>query len=319
MIDNPYWGNSFFEFFATLAYRLYMYVTGASMHLATDELQLLVLLFLSATAAMIGTFFVLRKMTMLANALSHTILPGVVLAYLSYHFYIGPQEAFDFSHLLPSDAFLIAGALASAFVTTFLTRLVVSHLPIAEDASIGMVFTLLFAVGIILVTTLTKSAHIGAELLMGNVDALHIDDLKLMFWIFVANTAVMIIGWRPMFLTSFDPLFAKMCNISNEKISYLLMAQVSICAIGAFRAVGVLLFLAFLVTPPLLARRLTNKLTVMTLLSCLIAVGASFIGVAMSRHILTIYDLSCSTAGLIVTILAVCYGLSLALIRPAKA
>lgn len=311
MIENPYWGNDFFQFFYTLIWRLWAFMLGSDQKLASDELQLLVLLFLSATAALIGTFFVLRKMTMLANALSHTILPGVVLAWLAYYFYQGPEVAFDFSHLLPSDIFLIAGALGSAFVTTFLTRMVVAYLPVAEDASIGMVFTLLFAIGIILVTTLTKSAHIGAELLMGNVDALHFDDLKLMFWIFVANAAIMILFWRPLFLTSFDPLFARMCGISNDKISYLLMAQVSVCAIGAFRAVGVLLFLAFLVAPPLLARRLTHKLKTMALLSCLLAVGASLVGVALSRHMLSSYDVPCSTAGLIVTILAAAYGLSL--------
>ncbi|MCE5294106.1 MAG: metal ABC transporter permease [Chlamydiales bacterium] len=319
MIENPYWDSDFFGFFGILIKRACLFLSGERFPLVSDELQLLVLVLLSATAAVIGTFFVLRKMTMLANALSHTILPGVVLAFLAYHYYDTPHEAFDFSHLLPSDAFLIGGALASAFVTTFLTRVIVSMLPIAEDASIGMVFTFLFAAGIIMVTTLTKSAHIGVELLMGNVDALHINDLKLMFWIFVVNTAITIVCWRPLFLTSFDPLFAKMCGISNNKISYLLMAQVSICAIGAFRAVGVLLFLAFLVTPPLIARRLTNKLVAMTLLSCLIAIGASLLGVAISRHILSIYELPGSTAGLVVTLLAAGYGLSLALITRAKA
>ncbi len=319
LLQNPYWDNNFFQFFYTLLVRLWQFLTGNTMELASDELQLCVLILLSVTAAFIGTFFVLRKMTMLANALSHTILPGVVLAYVAYHFYSAPREAFDFSHLLPSDAFLIAGALVAAFVTTFLTRAVVSSLPVAEDASIGMVFTLLFAIGIILVTTLTKSAHVGAELLMGNVDALHMDDLKLMFWIFVLNTFVLIAFWRPLFLTSFDPLFARMCGISNDKVSYLLMAQVSICAIGAFRAVGVLLFLAFLVTPALVARRFTNKLKLMALIACLVAMGASFLGVAISRHMLTVYELPGSTAGLVVVILAITYSLSLALIRPAKA
>lgn len=319
MIKNPYWGNSFFQFFYTLLERMQAFLLGEPLVLASDELQLLVLLFLSATAALIGTFFVLRKTTMLANALSHTILPGVVLAYLAYHVYGGLSQPFDFLSLLPSDAFLLAGALGSAFVTTFLTRVIVAYLPVAEDASIGMVFTLLFAVGVILVTTLTKSAHIGAELLMGNVDALHIHDLGLMFWIFVGSVAIMVLFWRSLYLTSFDPLFAKMCGISNEKVGYLLMALVSVCAIGAFRAVGVLLFLAFLVTPPLIARRLTHKLKAMAALSCVIAVGASVAGVALSRHILTWYDLPCSTSGLIVTILATCYGLSLALIKPSRA
>lgn len=320
MTNNPYWDNDFFQFFYTLIQRLGQFFLGEAMELASDELQLLVLVLVSTTSALIGTFFVLRKMTMLANALSHTILPGVVLAYLAYHIYQGPSTGhIDFSHLLPSDAFLIGGALASAFLTTFLTRTIVSQLPVGEDASIGMVFTLLFAIGIILVTSLTKSAHIGAELLMGNVDALHIDDLKFMFWIAVVNICIVVLSWRQLFVTSFDSLFAKMCGISNEKISYMLMAQVSIVAIGAFRAVGVLLFLSFLVTPPLIARRFTHKLKTLTIVACLIAVIASFIGVAFSRHMLSYYELPGSTAGLIVTILALTYGLSLALIRPAKA
>ncbi|MBS0635672.1 MAG: metal ABC transporter permease [Verrucomicrobia bacterium] len=289
------------------------------MELASDELQLLVLVLVSITSALIGTFFVLRKMTMLANALSHTILPGVVLAYLAYHFFHGTNGHIDFSHLLPSDGYLIAGALLSSFVTTFLTRAIVSALPVAEDASIGMVFTLLFAVGIILVTSLTKSAHIGAELLMGNVDALHYDDLTFMFWIATVNIAILLLSWRPLFATSFDALFAKMCGISNEKVSYLLMAQVAIIAIGAFRAVGVLLFLAFLVTPALIARRFTHKLKNLALASCLIALFASVIGVAFSRHMLSYYELPGSTAGLIVTILALAYGLSLAVIKPVRA
>ncbi len=313
---NPYWGTDFFGFFATLVSRFFQFVTKGSTPLATDELQLLVLVTLSITASFIGTFFVLRKMTMLANALSHTILPGVVIAYLAYHYMYTPQGEYDFSHLLPSDSLLILAALGSALVTTFLIHLIVTHLPVAVDASIGMVFTLLFAFGIILVTSLTKSSHIGAELLMGNVDALHYDDLVLMFWILIVTVIGMLIFWRKLFATSFDPLFASMCGMSNTKMSYFLMGLVSLCAIGAFRAVGVLLFLAFLVTPPLIARRLTNRLTHMVALSCLVGVIASLVGVALSRHILSYYDEACSTAGLVVTILAIMYGLSLAITRP---
>jgi len=308
-MHNPYWGNTFFQFFETLFVRLSLFcVSSTPMELAADELQLLVLVLLSVTAALIGTFFVLRKMTMLANALSHTILPGVVLAYLAYHYFHSPVgEAFDFSHLLPSDIYLLVGALGSSFLTMFLIRFVASGLHIKEDAAIGMIFTLLFALGIILVTALTKSAHIGAELLMGNVDALSLGDLSLAWGIFVATVGIIVLAWRPLFLTSFDPLFAKMCGISNEKMNYLVMALGSIAAIGAFRAVGVLLFLAFLVTPPLIARRLTHSLVAMACISCLVGIIASLVGVALSRHILSFYGQALSTAGLIVTILALAF------------
>ncbi len=312
MMQNPYWGSSFFQFFEILLSRILLVFSGnGSLTLASDELQLLVLILLSITSALIGCFFVLRKMTMLANALSHTILPGVVLAYLAYHYYRTPLADFDFSHALPSDAFLLLGAFLSGLLTLFLIRLVVSVLPIKEDAGIGMVFTLLFALGIILVTALTKSAHIGAELLMGNVDALHPDDLQLSFWIAIFTLLVIVLAWRPLSLSSFDPLFAKMCGISNEKVNYLVMLLGSLAAISAFRAVGVLLFLAFLVTPPLIARRLTNNLLTMVFLSCLIGIVASIIGVALSRHILSVYGTPLSTTGLIVTLLALSFGISL--------
>ncbi len=321
MSINPYWGCDFLGFFAILFRRIYTFIAEgpSAMQLASDELQLLVLLILSITAAFIGTFFVLRKMTMLANALSHTILPGVVIAYLVYHYFYTPGQELDFGHLLPSDSLLILAALGSSVLTTFLIQLISAHLPVAVDASIGMVFTFLFALGIILVTSLTKSSHIGAELLMGNVDALHIDDLILLFWIFIVTAVVILLFWRKLFVTSFDPLFAGMCGISNTKMSYLLMALVSLTAIGAFRAVGVLLFLAFLVTPPLVARRLTHTLTHMVMLSCVVGVSSSLVGVALSRHILSYYNEACSTAGLVVTILALIYGITLALIRPSKA
>ena len=89
------------------------------------------------------------------------------------------------------------------------------------------------------------------------------------------------------------------------------MGLVSICAIGAFRACGVLIFLAFLVTPTLIARRLSHSLKAVVLLSCLAAAISSVVGVALSRHILSVYGVACSTSGIIVTLLALGYGVTL--------
>jgi len=321
MTQNPYWGSDFFSFFAILFSRVQeFFVLGPSqMQLASDELQLFVLTLISISSALIGTFLVLRKMAMLANALSHTILPGVVFAYLGYHYFYASPNEIDFSHLLPSDSLLVVAGLASGLVTAYLTQTLVQHLHQAEDASIGMVFTFLFAIGIILVTAFTKSSHVGAELLMGNVDALHRADLSLIFWIFVANLTIFALLWRPFFVSTFDPLFSSMCGISNAAIGYLLMGQVAVCAIGAFRAVGVLLFLAFLVTPPLIARKCTHNLKVMAGFACLVGALSSLIGVAFSRHLLSVYALPCSTSGLIVTLLAIVYGFSLAIISRPRA
>lgn len=307
-MNNPYWQNSFFEFFITFLGRVF---GGFSGPLFADELQLFVLIVIAVSSALCGTFLVWRRMTMLANSLSHTILAGIVIAYLFYSWLYQPKLALDFSHLLPSDTFLLAAGILMALLTTFLTQAACFLFGISEDASTGIVFTLLFAVGILLVTSLTKSAHVGVELLMGNVDALSYEDLSLGVAVCLGNIFLVLTLWRALFLTSFDPIFAQVSGISVRFYSYLLMVQVAVTAVGAFRAVGVLLFLAFLVTPPLIARRLTDDFKKVLLYSCFVGVFASFLGVALSRHLLSAYSLAVSTGALVVTLLFMIYMLTL--------
>ncbi|MBS0654262.1 MAG: metal ABC transporter permease [Verrucomicrobia bacterium] len=304
-MTNPYWGNDFFEFFVTLAVRLKEFLLGGFSHmqLASDELQMLVLILISISSALVGTFLVLRRMTMLANALSHTILAGVVIAFLAYHAFIAPSEAFDFSHLLPSDALLVASAFICAMVTTFLTQSCIRFLKVPEDASTGIVFTFLFAAGIVLVTALSRNAHIGIELLMGNVDALQQGDLQLVFWVFVTNCLLFFLFWRAFFVTTFDPVFAHIFGLSNMVFGYLMMALVALSSIAAFRAVGVLMVLAFFVTPVLVARLWIHRLCPLAFLACAIGVATSIVGVALSRHLLSVMGLACSTSAIVVTLL----------------
>jgi manganese/zinc/iron transport system permease protein len=307
-MNNPYWQNSFFEFFITLVTRLFEGFRGA---LFSDEVQLFVLIAIAISSALCGTFLIWRRMSMLANSLSHTILAGIVMAYLVYSWLYQPSARLDFSRLLPSDSFLLGAGILMALLTTFLTQSACLLFGISEDASTGIVFTLLFAVGILLVTSLTKSAHVGVELLMGNVDALSYDDLLLGVTICFANIFIVLILWRALFLTSFDPIFAQVSGISVGFYSYLLMILVAITAVAAFRAVGVLLFLALLVTPPLIARRLTDNFKKVLLYSCLVGATASLLGVAFSRHLLSVYSLAVSTGALVVSLLFVLYMLTL--------
>jgi manganese/zinc/iron transport system permease protein len=310
-VANPYYSNNFFEFFWTLSCRLFAFLSGSELHLATDELQILVLSLIAISAGLVGVFLVLRKMTMLANALSHTILAGVVLAYLAYRWLkIGPDN-FDFSHLLPSESMLFLAALIMAFLTNFLTELLVTKMRMREDASCGIVFTFLFALGVVLVTVLSRNAHIGAELLMGNTDALHFDDLLFQCKVTVLNVALLVGFWRAFFVTTFDPIFSKVLGISSVLFGYILMGQTAVTTIAAFRAVGVLLVLAFFVAPPLIVRLWTNRLVPLLVYSAVTGVVASLVGVAVSRHMLSVYSLPISTSGLVVCVLTFLYFLSL--------
>lgn len=310
--SNPYYQETFWGFFAQLALRIWAFLRGdfPLANLASDEVQVFVLMGVAASSALVGSFLVLRKMTMLANSLSHTILLGIVIAYLLSHGSVLSAES-NHSSQINIEAMLFA-ALITGIVTAFLTEFLTKTARLQEDASTGIVFTSLFALGIVLITLFTRSAHIGTEVVMGNVDALHVDDLKLVYVILGVNVLLFVLFFKEYKITTFDSGLAKALGISLLFFNYLLMAQVSMTAIGAFRAVGVLMVLAFITGPPLIARFLTHDLKKMLWMAVGLGCLASLIGVALSRHILTVYGESLSTAGLVVCVIAGLFVLVLA-------
>ncbi len=294
---NPYWGQDFFGFFATLFRRL----TGSLPleALPSDEVQLLALMGISCACALMGVFLTLKKMTMLANSMSHTVLLGIVMAYI-LTFYVSSQLTLDIHTLL-------IAALITAFLTTGLTQLFIHVVKLQEDASIGLVFTTLFALGIVLVTVFTKNMHIGIEAVMGNIDALDPHDLKLVGFVLALDLVVILLCFKEFKVTAFDPALANALGIRSTLFSHLLMVLTAITCIGAFRSVGVLLVLAFIVGPVLMARLLTNNLKTLISLSCALGMLCSLIGVAFSRNLLSVYHLPVSTAGLVVTLMGLVY------------
>jgi len=282
---NPYYNQDFFGFFATMFQRIFQFPH----ELASDEVQMIVLVLISISAALVGTTLVLRGMAMLANSISHTILIGVVIAYL---FARGAHE-------MNMGAFVTASVLM-AIITAFLTEWLTKFTKLKEDASTGLVFTSFFAVGIILVTMLTKSAHIGTEVVMGNADALVVSDISSVFGIACLNVLLYCLFYKEYAITTFDPGLARSLGISPGLFNYLLMVQVALTAVAAFRAVGVIMVLAMLVGPTLTARFLTNRLSRVFVYSAGIGCLASVLGVSTARHLLSVYGLAISTGGLVV-------------------
>lgn len=270
-------------------------MTGVKLSLAQDELQLLTLMAAAISCALVGTFLIYRKMTMLANSLSHTLLFGLVIAFLLS----SAEEITDLS----LGSFVLASFISSiltASLTLFLTK--TAHLQ--EDASIGVVFSTLFALGIVLVNIYSRNSHLSQEVVMGSVDALHWSDLRLTFFVLVVNTVLIALFYKELVATTFDPCYAALLGISTIAMNSLVVVLCSLTAVGAFRSVGVLMVLSFMTAPPLMARRFVAGLKPMLLLSCLIGCLASLVGVALSRHLFTVHHLALSTGGLVVTIMA---------------
>ncbi len=298
---NPYYGQDFLQFFGVLLQRLGGLLSG-QLPLATDELQMAVLVGVSLSTAIVGTFLVLRRMAMLANSLSHSILLGIVLTFLLSH---GAGMVIDATHTHASLNFhlLFLAAIGTGLVTAFLTEFLTKTVKLQEDASIGLVFNSFFSLGVILVTIYTRNVHLGTEAVMGNVDALHPDDLRLVSLIALVNLVLFALFYRGYKITTFDPQLSTVLGYRPSLYNYLLMLQVSITCVGAFRAIGVLLVLAFLTGPPLIARRLTHRLRTMLGLSIAISISASVIAVALSRHLLSMYGIPLSTSGVVVCII----------------
>ncbi len=307
-MTNPYYDQDLPGFFWVLLQRLFLFAQGkiGLADLASDEVQMTVLALIAISSGLIGSFLMLRRMTMLANALSHTILLGIVLAFLLTNHH---AEAGHLGHL-NIEAMLFA-AVITGLVTAFLTQFLTSTIGLQEDASTGIVYNTLFALGIVLVTLFTRNAHVGIEAVMGNVDALLIEDIQLVFIILILNVVIVGLFYKEFKATTFDPLLARALGMSAALFNYLLMLQVSVTCIGAFRAVGVIMVLALMTGPALTARLLTHRLGTLLWLAAGLGVVASVLGVAIARHVLTVHGLPLSTAGLVVCIIVGIFAMTL--------
>ena len=308
---NPYWGKDIFSFMMLFFHRMWQLLTGEiSWHqLASDEIQILVLSAVGVASALVGVFLVLKKMTMMANALSHTVLLGIVLSYLLL-------QAVTTTGLVTFNAtMLFVASLIAAVLTVTLIEICQKFFKLQQDASIGLIFTFLFALGIVLVTIYSRNTHLGIEAIMGNMDALHRDDLIFAFNILCINTVTTIVLFNYYKILAFDPVFTKCVHGASWIFQYILMLQTALTAVGAFRAVGVFLFLIFLTAPVLSAKLFTQKLKILIVYAILISLGCALVSVALSRHLFSMYGLAVSTAGLACVCTSLTYPLSLAVIK----
>ncbi|MCC6152634.1 MAG: metal ABC transporter permease [Candidatus Hydrogenedentes bacterium] len=225
----------------------------------------------SAACALVGCFLVLRKQAMMGDAISHSVLPGIVIAFL-----ITQSRA-------PVPMLLGAGALG--ILTAFATNALERHGRLQPDASIGVTFTWLFAVGVILISAFAGHVDLDAEcVLYGEIasspwDIWLIGDTDMgprAVWILgaitVANIVFVTLGYKQLKLTSFDPEMAAALGINVTLWHYLLLGFVSFTTVGAFESVGAILVVAMLIVPPNTAYLLTDRLSRMLIYSVIIGI-----------------------------------------------
>lgn len=252
-----------------------------------------------------GTFLVLRRMAMFGDAISHAVLPGLVIAYLIS----GSRESI----------YMLPGAAASGLLVTFLIEWVQKKMRIQNDAAIGLIYTFLFAVGVILVSAYTSQTDLDQEcVLYGEIAYVPFDVIisdagtslgPRQVWIagglLIVLLAMLFIGYRALYLTTFDAGYATAIGISVAFWHYMLMGMVSMATVVSFESVGAVLVIALLVGPPataaLFAKRLPVLLISAGLIGILSCIGGYYLAVALNASI----------AGAISMVIGALFGLGL--------
>jgi ABC-type Mn2+/Zn2+ transport system permease subunit len=226
---------------------------------------LLAAVLVGVTCAVLGVYVVLRSMAFIGDALAHTILPGLVSAYL-----LGLN--------------LLSGAIVAGIATALGIGWLSRRGTLREDTAIGITFTGMFALGVLLMST-AGSFRDFSHMLFGNILGVTPWDVALISALALTVLAVLYLFHKELELTSFDPTHAKAIGLSADTVRYGLLILLSLTVVAGIQAVGVVLISALLITPAAAASLLTKSLPRMMAISATIAVISGITGLYASYYL----------------------------------
>lgn len=219
---------------------------------------------------LLGCFLVLRNMSLIGDALSHAILPGIVVAFV----------LFGYSTMAFFGGSVIAGVV-SAFLITWLQR----NVRIKNDAAIGIIFSFMFSLGVIGISWLSHHEGVHLDLkdfLFGNILAVEQSDVILTLIMVVLVIAMILIFYRSLFVTSFQADLANTLGIDANFIHYLTMFLLSLSVVASLRSVGVILVVSMLITPASAALLISDRLPKVLATSVILGMISAMTGLLLS-------------------------------------
>lgn len=225
----------------------------------------------NSSCAILGCFLVLRRMSLLGDAISHAVLPGIALAFL----FTGSVSGWP----------IFIGALVLGLLTSALTQAVTSLGGVSEDTSLGVVFTSLFAIGVIMLQTFARHADLDADCVFyGQIDFVAADTVPFLgievsrplftlVPMLLATLAFVVAFWKELKIVAFDPALARAMGLKVNAIHYAFMAMVAGVCVASFESVGAILVVAMLIVPPATASLLSDRLGWM--IAWAVAIGAT--------------------------------------------
>jgi ABC-type Mn2+/Zn2+ transport system permease subunit len=220
--------------------------------------------FIAMTCGVIGSYVVLRRLAFIGDALAHTALPGVVIAYLN-------------------GWSLIGGALVAGVMTALGIGWLAKRSSLREDTAIGVIFTAMFALGIVLMSS-SQSFRDLNHILFGNVLGVQTNELWMILIVAVVVVTILILLHKELELASFDALHAEVAGIHTDHLRTALLVLLAFTIVTGIQVVGVILTSALLVTPAAAASLLTRNLRTMMWVAGAIGAFSAILGLIISYH-----------------------------------
>ena len=224
-----------------------------------------IVLLVAVPTSILSCFLVLKGWSLMGDAISHSVLPGVILAYI-----LG----------IP----LAIGAFAAGMVCAIATGFISENSRLKEDTVMGVVFSSMFGVGLVMMTKIDSNVHLD-HILFGDVLGISWRDVVESGIITLLVVSFMLIKGKDLLVFVFDRQHAKVIGLPVTALHYGLLAMLSLTIVGALKAVGMILVIAMLIAPGAIAHLLTNKFQSMVMVSVAISLCCSFLGVYLSFFI----------------------------------
>jgi manganese/iron transport system permease protein len=217
-----------------------------------------IVLLIAPPTALLSCFLVMKGWALMGDAVSHAVLPGVVLAWMTG---------------LP----LILGAFAAGMTCALLTGFLAENSRVKQDTVMGVVFSGMFGLGIILYTSITTNEHLD-HILFGNLLGIGAEDLWTAGLIAIGVCLFLIAKWRDLLLHAFDPAQAKASGLAVNVLHYGLLVALSLSIVATLSATGLILAVALLITPGAIAFLVVRSFGQMLIVSVIVCIFAMFTG-----------------------------------------
>lgn len=219
-------------------------------------------IFVGIVCGTVGSLIILRGLSLMGDAMSHAVLPGVALSYL-----FG----------IP----MFIGALVTGMISSLCIGFISEKSKTKQDAAIGISFTAFFALGVIIISSINTTTDLY-HILFGNILAVTQSAFISTMIVSVVVILLIIIFYRPLMISTFDPIFSRMSGLNTTMIHYFVMLLLALVTVASLQTVGIILVVALLITPASAAFLITRKLHTMMIVASIISVISSTAGMYVS-------------------------------------